>query len=153
MTVEFLNSAGQPAISQAQRRNCITSPPWQAGTEVELSVTVENFGSQCECQVEFFLANGSNPYVPLNPLYCNPTNPLPPTGLNTGDKFTFSMQYVVQSGDVGSDTLYAQIQTGNPPYPNPTDMTQICNALKTLAVLPAVQLEVIVESVRVVAGE
>jgi hypothetical protein len=141
--VEFVDYAGQPTTALPQRRNnCITTSAWEAGTGATLSVTAQNVGDEtCMCTVEFFLERpgGPNPPPPLAPSLCKPAaNPMAPTGIDPGEQVTFSLGYIVQSGDVGADTLYAQIQMGTGPFPNPSDMTQACNASKSVGVLPLV---------------
>jgi hypothetical protein len=138
---EFVDYAGEPTTSLAQRRNnCITTSTWQSGNNASVSVIVENTGDEPgSCAVEFFLAvpTGNAPSA-LTADLCDPEeNPMEPTALAPGDSTYFSLTYTVQDGDVGADTLYAQIQSGAPPYPNPSDMSQTCNSSKTVDVLSA----------------
>jgi len=132
--------AGEPTTSIAQRRNnCITVSSWQAGTLATCSVIVENVGdAAASVTVEFFLSVPTGqPPTQLSPGLCKPANPLPPTGLQPLTSTSFSLQYPVQGTDVGADTLYAQIQAGPGPFPDPSDMTQSCNASKTVDILGA----------------
>jgi hypothetical protein len=132
---------GMPANLPERKTTCITVSPMQAGTYATFSVVVQNKDVvPCAiCTVEFFLKRPGSTALPLDPALCLPAaNPMQPCSLNPGDSAGFSIRYLVQNGDVGADTLYAQIQQQSPPPGlDPTDMTQIYNAERLVQVVPA----------------
>jgi hypothetical protein len=127
---EFVDLAGVPTQSRAQRtNNCIFVGPWTSGAQCAAVVLVANQGDAAAIVgVQFYLQNASG----LNLIG---GGVLGESGLNPGNSMAVALTYTPQGGDTGQDTLYAQIQSGPPPYPSPTDMTQPINASKTINVL------------------
>jgi hypothetical protein len=141
--IVFLNSSGGVAGASDRTSNCISVSTMRAGSLASMSVTVENTGdAACPlCTIEFFLKTTAHAAQALPASLCLPhANPMAPSSLNPGDSLTFALQYTVQSGDVGSGIVYAQIQTQSPPpVPpiDPTNMTLTCNAERKVNILPA----------------
>jgi hypothetical protein len=118
----FLNLNAQIAsLADRRNNNCIAVTPMQVGTLATFSVNVQNTGNtECDlATVEFFLKRPGDAHpVPLAANLCLPqANPVAPTVLQPGDTFDFTLRYTVQSGDVGSGMLYAQIQGPGVPPP------------------------------------
>jgi hypothetical protein len=139
--IVFLNSAGGVAGMSDRTSNCIAVSAMRAGSLASMSVTVENTGDEaCPlCTIEFFLKTPAHGAQALPATVCLPrANPMAPSSLNAGDSLTFALQYTVQSGDVGSGFVYAQIQTQSPPPAiDPTNMSLTCNAERKVNILPA----------------
>jgi hypothetical protein len=139
--IVFLNPNGGTASETDRESDVITASLLRAGTLGTFSVTLKNTGtSSCTLvTVEFFLATPAHGSQALPSSLCTPaSNPLAATTLAVNEVKTFSLEYAVQSGDVGAGTVYAQWQTVSPPPgTDPTNMNLACNAELEVAILPA----------------
>jgi len=139
--IVFLDPHGNVATEGERQTNVITCSALRAGTLGSFSVTLLNNGtSGCSLlTVQFFLKTQAHAAQPLPGGLCIPaSNPLAPTTLAVNAQTTMSIQYTVQSADVGGSVVYAQIQTVSPPPGlDPTDMSQAYNAEHTVVILPA----------------
>jgi hypothetical protein len=139
--IVFLDPSGHVATEGERKTNVITCSALRAGSLGSFSVTLLNNGtSSCGLlTVEFFLKTAAHGPQALPGSLCIPaSNPLAPTILAVNGQTTFTIQYTVQSGDVGGGMVYAQFQTVSPPPgTDPTNMDLTCNAEHTVVILPA----------------